>query len=114
MSIKKILFQTFILCLIAWSCSNPKNESATMLIYGGTIYTVDSLKTVEAVATKDNKIVFAGSLEDAQAFKTNETELVDLHDIIKSKNRSNAGYSVPACGLYLSGVDYPETIFLNR
>ncbi|MCA0133293.1 amidohydrolase [Winogradskyella alexanderae] len=78
MSIKKILFQTFILCLIAWSCSNPKNESATMLIYGGTIYTVDSLKTVEAVATKDNKIVFAGSLEDAQAFKTNETELVDL------------------------------------
>jgi tRNA pseudouridine38-40 synthase len=30
-----------------------------------------------------------------------------IHDIIKSKNRGNAGTSVPACGLYLTGVQYP-------
>ncbi|RCH55565.1 tRNA pseudouridine(38-40) synthase TruA [Mucilaginibacter hurinus] len=30
-----------------------------------------------------------------------------IHDIIKSKNRSNAGTSVPACGLYLTEVKYP-------
>lgn len=30
-----------------------------------------------------------------------------IHDIIKSKNRSNAGSSVPACGLYLTEVKYP-------
>ncbi len=30
-----------------------------------------------------------------------------LHDIIISKNRSNAGASVPACGLYLTEVTYP-------
>ncbi|MBC7915901.1 MAG: tRNA pseudouridine(38-40) synthase TruA [Pyrinomonadaceae bacterium] len=30
-----------------------------------------------------------------------------IHDIIKSKNRSNAGASVPACGLYLTEVKYP-------
>lgn len=30
-----------------------------------------------------------------------------LHQILKSKNRSQAGTSVPACGLYLSEVIYP-------
>lgn len=31
----------------------------------------------------------------------------NIHDIIESKNRSNAGSSVPACGLYLTEVRYP-------
>jgi tRNA pseudouridine38-40 synthase len=31
----------------------------------------------------------------------------DIHEIINSKNRSNAGQSVPACGLYLVRVTYP-------
>jgi len=31
----------------------------------------------------------------------------DVRDIIESKNRSNAGTSVPACGLYLTDVKYP-------
>jgi len=30
-----------------------------------------------------------------------------IHEIIQSKNRSNAGSSVPACGLYLTEVKYP-------
>jgi tRNA pseudouridine38-40 synthase len=30
-----------------------------------------------------------------------------VHEIIESKNRSNAGMSVPACGLYLTEVKYP-------
>ncbi|MGB3607784.1 MAG: tRNA pseudouridine(38-40) synthase TruA [Psychroserpens sp.] len=38
-------------------------------------------------------------------------ELQHLHDIIKSKDRSEAGFSVPAHGLYLTKVDYPEIIF---
>lgn len=36
----------------------------------------------------------------------------DLHTIIQSKNRSEAGYSVPAHGLYLTEVVYPKTIKL--
>lgn len=36
----------------------------------------------------------------------------DLHDIIRSKNRSEAGYSVPAHGLYLTHIAYPESIKL--
>lgn len=50
-----------------------------MIIHGGTIYTVDSSQvTVEAVAIKNNTILFAGSLEEAESFKTEQTELVDL------------------------------------
>ena len=40
---------------------------------------------------------------------------IDLHqleEIIKSKNRSNAGYSVPGCGLYFMGAEYPPEIYL--
>jgi tRNA pseudouridine38-40 synthase len=31
----------------------------------------------------------------------------EMHQIIASKNRSNAGQSVPACGLYLHRITYP-------
>lgn len=36
----------------------------------------------------------------------------DLDHIIASKNRSEAGFSVPAHGLYLTAVEYPESIIL--
>lgn len=37
-------------------------------------------------------------------------QIADLHEIIKGKNRSDAGYSVPAKALFLSKVIYPERI----
>ncbi len=36
--------------------------------------------------------------------------LAEFHDIIRSKDRSRAGASAPAHGLYLTKVIYPETI----
>ena len=36
--------------------------------------------------------------------------MADLHKIIKSQDRSAAGASAPAHGLYLTKVDYPENI----
>lgn len=39
-------------------------------------------------------------------------EVEDLHNIIKSKNRSEAGFSVPAHALYLTKIEYPEDIKL--
>ncbi|MGV3508835.1 MAG: tRNA pseudouridine(38-40) synthase TruA [Sphingobacteriaceae bacterium] len=30
-----------------------------------------------------------------------------IHEIVQSKNRSNAGASVPACGLFLTSIKYP-------
>ncbi len=68
-----------ILLLFSWACSRPEKQSATLLIYGGNIYTVDSAQaTVEAVAVKDNRILFAGTLEVAEQYKTDATELIDL------------------------------------
>jgi len=32
--------------------------------------------------------------------------------IIENKDRSDAGYSVPACGLFLERIEYPEAIFM--
>jgi tRNA pseudouridine38-40 synthase len=34
----------------------------------------------------------------------------DFKKIIEGKNRSGAGFSVPACGLFLEKVDYPEDL----
>jgi len=40
-------------------------------------------------------------------------EVNDMHDIIKSKDRGKAGFSVPAHALYLQQIEYPEFIRLN-
>ncbi len=76
----RLIYSLFALAPIFFSsCSGPEKESATLLIYGGTIYTVDSTQaTVEAVATKGDTILFAGSLEEAEQYKTDQTQLIDL------------------------------------
>jgi len=39
--------------------------------------------------------------------------LDDFRKIIESKNRSNAGFSVPAHGLFLTGIEYPKGVALR-
>lgn len=43
---------------------------------------------------------------------TGKIEVVDMHKIIQSKNRGEAGFSVPAAGLYLTKIQYPKSIYL--
>ncbi|WGK63699.1 tRNA pseudouridine(38-40) synthase TruA [Croceiramulus getboli] len=38
-------------------------------------------------------------------------EVADMHRIVKSKDRGKAGASVPAHGLFLTQIDYPQAIF---
>ncbi len=45
---------------------------------------------------------------------TGKKKLEDIDKIIKSGNRSEAGSSVPAKGLYLTNVTYPQSIHLNH
>lgn len=40
-------------------------------------------------------------------------QVSDVKSIIESKSRSSAGMSMPACGLYLMKVDYPENYFIK-
>ena len=42
----------------------------------------------------------------------NKLSITDFIKIIDSKNRSNAGVSVPAHGLFLTKIDYPKNIFI--
>lgn len=73
------LFTVAIAILFLSSCSDSNKEFATMIIHGGTIYTADSTQTtVEAVATKNNMILFAGSLAEAESYKNEQTQLIDL------------------------------------
>ncbi len=50
-----------------------------------------------------------GSLIDLGRGKN---DLDNLKFIIESRNRSAAGMSVPACGLYLTSIIYPQKIFI--
>ena len=42
-----------------------------------------------------------------------KTSLAQLSSIINSKDRSNAGSSAPARGLYLTKVSYPQDVFIS-
>ncbi len=37
----------------------------------------------------------------------------DIDDLIRSKDRRQAGFSVPAHGLYLSRIEYPQNIYID-
>ena len=43
---------------------------------------------------------------------TGKIEVLELHKIIQSKNRGEAGFSVPASGLYLTEIKYPQDIYV--
>lgn len=62
------------------SCSPEKEQQmATLIIHGGTIYTVeDERPTAEAVAIRENKILLTGSFEEVLALKDTDTEFIDL------------------------------------
>jgi tRNA pseudouridine38-40 synthase len=41
-----------------------------------------------------------------------KTSLKDFEEIILSNDRCRAGQSAPAAGLFLTGIEYPEEIFI--
>lgn len=43
-----------------------------------------------------------------------EMDLNEFKNVIEGKDRSKAGFSVPACGLYLTKVIYPEEVLNGR
>jgi len=44
---------------------------------------------------------------------TEKITISDFKRIIDSKDRARAGFSVPACGLFLKNVEYPEDIWIK-
>lgn len=80
MHLKKLILYSFtVFFLVLTACCSPVKTPATLLIYGGAIYTVDSTQAmVEAVATHGDSILFAGSLAEAEKFKNDQTQIIDL------------------------------------
>ena len=72
-----IIILCFLVALCSTSCETNK-ETATLIIYGGPIYTMDTDDKVEAVAIKNDKILFVGSKEEAQKYQIETTKLIDL------------------------------------
>lgn len=69
-----------LLLLLGFSC-NRKTEpslSADKIIFNASIYTMSDNPIAEAVAIKADTILFVGSLQQAEAFKGDSTELIDL------------------------------------
>lgn len=80
MRFKNCCLNICILLLI--SCQQTKKEvaSANTIYYGGDIITMegDSANYAEAVAVKNGKIVFVGAKSEAEKWKSDSTQMVDL------------------------------------
>jgi predicted amidohydrolase YtcJ len=68
-----------LLWLAALSVACSKQTPADLIIFGGPVYSVDrNNPNPEAVAVRGDTIVFVGSLKDAEAFKGEQTRMLDL------------------------------------
>lgn len=74
--------------------------------YDGLVFTISANRFLRNMVR-----AIVGTLIEIGLGKKNSTQ---LHQIIQSKNRSLAGYSVPAEGLFLTQIDYPNSIYLEH
>ena len=73
---KKLIFLFFVI-LIFSSCK--KSNYADLIIYNGTIHTVDSLNSnIESVAIKNDKIIETGKYIDIKNLIGDKTKTIDL------------------------------------
>ena len=73
----RLLFLFISFYLLLFSCK--QNQYADTIIYGGTIYTVDSINSVvEAVAIKDDIIIKTGDVSKIRQFTNNNTKEINL------------------------------------
>ena len=80
---KRYQFLFILIALIVFQCS-PKHETADLVIYGGTIYTMDAAQpVVEAVAVTGGVIKFAGKGDEAKQWIADKTQVIDLKGMEK-------------------------------
>jgi len=83
----KIIFSVLFSILIVAGCSSSETKKedeskktvATKIFKNGAIYTLnDSQQWAQAIAIKNNKIIFVGSDDDVESFVGNTTHITDL------------------------------------
>ncbi len=73
------LFTILFMALLMSCTTNSKKEVADMVFTNGKVYTInDDQPLAEAVAVKDNKIVFVGSTKEVEAYIGEGTATTDL------------------------------------
>ena len=78
MKLFKLITALFITLLIGCTTKN-KTDIADKVFTNGNVITINEAQpSAEAVAIKDNKIIFVGSTKDAEAFIGEGTETTDL------------------------------------
>ncbi len=79
MKIKTIIPIATVGLILLAGCQPAQQEIADLVLTNGYVYTVDESRHVaEAVAVKDNTIVFVGSAEDVVAYIGDSTDVRDL------------------------------------
>ena len=74
-----VLFTALFIASCSDSSSTIENNSADLVISGGTIYTLnDKQATVEAVAVRNGKIQYTGSKQGLQPLTSKHTKVIDL------------------------------------
>ena len=90
---KSILFILGLLLSFALAPSAPNPASADLVFINGNVYTVDEKRPhAEAIAVKGDRIVFAGSNNDAKTFQDTNTRVVDLHGATVVPGMTDAHY----------------------
>jgi tRNA pseudouridine38-40 synthase len=94
-----------------FSKSNTQTHTNNCKIFEAQLFQENGLITFKIKADRflRNMVrAIMGTLIDVGLQKIS---LDDFEEIISSKDRSNAGVSVPAHGLYLTHIEYPKNIF---
>ncbi|WP_136479807.1 amidohydrolase [Cognatitamlana onchidii] len=96
-----------LLTIAIFSCkSEPKKEAADTVFTNGKIYTINEAQPwAEAVAVKENKIVFVGSSEDAKAYTGENTKVTDLKGKMVLPGFVDAHIHSVGGGMIASGID---------
>ncbi len=75
----KIKLLRLLLTALVFSACNPTSQEADAIYFNGIIYTVDAYDShPKAVVVKDGIIIFTGSEKEANEFKGDSTQMVDL------------------------------------
>lgn len=76
------MFPIFTIILLLFSCGTDMKETPANIIFiGGNIYTVDENNPkAEAVAIRNNRIIYVGNSKIAMRYMGDETKLIELND----------------------------------
>lgn len=108
------LFALLGLLFLLASCA-VRQESADMVIRGGTIYTVNEKQpVVESVGIRNGRIIFAGSENDAQQYIGKNTEIVNLEGMIMTPGFIEGHGHFMGLGYNELNIDLSKTTSLDQ